>query len=409
MSAVNVDNGSSIYNLFFDNSIFHALSEKYIEVEKNRNKELSIGKKIKLGIRTAVANFGPKLAVFCLMDTIIRIAQGIFETKGTILDKNNKSKNYAFYDDNESIENKALEYLFVSVIGPLIEELYYREIIQGSLAVVQSLINKHLTDREKNSKYFQWILSEKCRVLIANTFFAFGHLDNAGGYLSNAGAICQSSSIFFRPTHSILYETTNQSLIAPLFSHITNNFLSMVSKNFNFKTIACMGITTHLILREEDKKRVNAPGRKKNVSSINKRSAHAFVATNIGAAVLHGLNVHYFKSPTVSLGTMLLQAFGTYHAGRELMKGIPTGKQLLLWSGQLLVGASVEMIARQIDPERVNQTDFWDMPVFAVTAATATTFLGKMLSNKFLSKSEVLDAEHVDNTVTASEIALEIA
>lgn len=169
--------------------------------------------------------------------------------------------------------------------------------------------------------------------------------------------------------------------------------------------IALTGIATNLIFRAMEKKKNAQSGHVKKSISVKKKAIHAsaFVATNIGAAVTHGLNVHYFKSPTVSLGTKLFQAGWTYHSGREIMKGLTkTSKQLLVIGSQLLVGATVEFTARAIDPARIEQTNFWDMPVLAVTTATAAAFFGKMLRNKLLPKPE-LHAEQAAAPVQAQE------
>jgi hypothetical protein len=112
----------------------------------------------------------------------------------------------------------------VAVQAPVVEELIFRFCVQNAIYYGQKFVTYICPESIKNRRTFQWLTSPSARILASGSIFAACHAMNPGCL---SGKIVQVGSIFFGPCESILYETTG-SLIAPLASHMTSNFILSV-------------------------------------------------------------------------------------------------------------------------------------------------------------------------------------
>lgn len=107
------------------------------------------------------------------------------------------------------------------IIGPLIEEIFFRGIEQNSIRYIQTFLPTPLS-------------SAAIRIILTSTLFALPHLDNGGIYLTSIQATVQALLLILYPTESVIYEQTN-SIIVSCIAHITSNFcVLMLSKVFSY-------------------------------------------------------------------------------------------------------------------------------------------------------------------------------
>lgn len=201
---------SPIISFYYQDSIFYAAVPENINSRINQESSSSIFKKIILSITTAVAN------IFKNLSLVFSFA---------ILFKTVVQNNSSLYSKNQSTHCHLDDFSKTVIIGPIIEELIFRGIIQQTiLPVIQKTI-RYITPTEyQQCSYLQWINSPSFRVIFANLLFAAVHIKNADSYLDITGALLQVTLIALYPTESILCETTD-SLTAPLVAHMTNNFI----------------------------------------------------------------------------------------------------------------------------------------------------------------------------------------
>ena len=111
----------------------------------------------------------------------------------------------------------------VGIIGPFIEEIFFRGIVQNSVSVAQKMMRFYMPSCFRG-RITDWITSPQARVLTVNALFGAIHLSNGGSYLSSKGAIRQTIISMIFSQQAGLYETTD-SLIAPFAAHATKNTL----------------------------------------------------------------------------------------------------------------------------------------------------------------------------------------
>lgn len=190
-------------NSFSDYTIVHALDNSRLERESEEYKNLSLRSKIALGAYVGATAASKGLFIAAMLSMLV-------------------FQNYA----NESGERFSFRDSFfweVSTVGPILEEIAYRGIMQNGMRYAQRLAQRaaqfEKTGTLKNNRVFQWITSPSARVLASGTFFALTHLPN-GGPIN--GLLTQALRILSLPDASILHETTGN-IAAPIANHVVNN------------------------------------------------------------------------------------------------------------------------------------------------------------------------------------------
>lgn len=187
---------SPIFRLFYEQTIFFALSNQAIEASQLRYQGYSLSQKVGLGLIHGVVGLYLGIVVIKIIDFVfkkMKIKEGKPATSKTTL--------------------------YETIQGAIIEEILFRYILQNLIRMVQvTLFPKCLT----NYVIVQWMVSTSARILITNTLFAIVHLSNGGVLQSDKGALIQTLKITLLPRCCILYETAN-TLFAPIASHVINN------------------------------------------------------------------------------------------------------------------------------------------------------------------------------------------
>ncbi len=109
------------------------------------------------------------------------------------------------------------------LVGPLIEEVFFRGVLQNGLKIAQRTGQKIFTPLQ--GKTAEWIFSPQARILAINALFAAAHLSNARGPSSTIVAIRQIIFCALFSTEARLYETTGKLHVA-IASHMTNNLFA---------------------------------------------------------------------------------------------------------------------------------------------------------------------------------------
>jgi membrane protease YdiL (CAAX protease family) len=174
-------------------SIFAALNNEELEKERTAYQNSTLLQRVKVGVIAGMKS----------------VALGIIIS--ILLPKDKPSAMSEQY--REHINNSSI--LLLAFIGPLLEELMCRGVIQQVIGKMQSVIDPYVPHS------FKWLTSPSARIVAANTYFAYAHISNTGSF----GAQCQGH--FLRPTCSILYETTG-GLVAPITAHMTNNLITVL-------------------------------------------------------------------------------------------------------------------------------------------------------------------------------------
>lgn len=193
--------------IFYKNTIIEGLDNQQIADRKAVESQLSVINKIWLGIQTGTIDMCRAVPLGLIINFVVtQIITG-----------------KEFYDE-APISIADLSFSEVVIIGPVLEEIVIRGIINNVFAGMQKLISVVTPNCIGETYIFQWIVSPSCRILTITVLFAAIHITNAGTLLSVASTIVQVTLILFRPAETILHETTGN-LIAPIAAHMTNNFI----------------------------------------------------------------------------------------------------------------------------------------------------------------------------------------
>jgi hypothetical protein len=214
---------SSLYLRLTENTIFHALDNQRLEA--NGKKTFSFAERVHKGFHEGVVGAVKGIASqLCLL--------GLIWASTTVsFDNQDDAKVDQFYNND----------IFIVLTAPIIEEVFFRGILQNGAHGLQVLSQKILPARMQNNRIFKWLTSPSARVLVPNSLFAGVHLLNGGGYLSSGGALMQAGKIFIYPVESILFETTKKpsssvssffengvlAMVAPMTCHIANNLFAV--------------------------------------------------------------------------------------------------------------------------------------------------------------------------------------
>ncbi len=156
---------------------------------------------------------GIKLGFYCFLHTFILAASPmtlvILNLCNIILPDNDIVATFNL-DDSKALIIEA------AIIGPIIEEILFRLILRYILSAIQLCLIAIIKDRNNI------FVSTNFRIIIARFIFAYVHLDNKGGYLSEKEACMQFISILLTNRYYDVYENTN-SLIPGITAHILNN------------------------------------------------------------------------------------------------------------------------------------------------------------------------------------------
>ena len=203
---------SSLKNFFLDGSIFKAVDPAYVNAKKNKYKDLTYIQKLGVGFKTGVLDFFKCIILIEIVS--IPIIFSIVLYNHSQISSVSKLTERAF----SLIANK---YFVRAVLAPYSEEQVFRGILQNVVYRAQELA-KSLFPQAK----FRWLTSPSFRILLVNSLFSFVHLSNLATQ-DPVVVFFQVGRIFFYPTQSLLYETTN-SLGAAVVEHITNNGLPII-------------------------------------------------------------------------------------------------------------------------------------------------------------------------------------
>jgi hypothetical protein len=156
--------------------------------------------------------------------------------------------------------------------------------------------------------------------------------------------------------------------------------------------IAATSLITNLGCRALEKKKKSQANQPvaKTIPSFKKKAINglAFVGTTAAAATMHAVNnVLLSGSKIIGLGTKLFQMGWTYHATREIMKGLKDRQKLVVLGAELALSAAVEAAADAICPTASSRN--WNYPTATIVAAVGARFLGKMIRERFLPKATV--------------------
>lgn len=201
---------AKIGKLLSSYTILHALDRGKLRVEKGQYKKYNEIEKFLSGLSIGTAS--------ALLSVVISVVVFRYLSGAQV--------NFAL---ERLLENPDLfKKIYSSVIrAPIVEEIMYRFMRQGSFKVLQDSIRNLLSKEDmQDNAVVKWFLGPSSRILIVNTLFALAHMGNVQT-LGFPGTIMQISRIFFQPVQSILYETTG-GLGAPIGSHIGNNLVAVI-------------------------------------------------------------------------------------------------------------------------------------------------------------------------------------
>ncbi len=196
----------SFMKIITDYTLWHALDNERIKLERKEFKKLAeeekITKGLTEGLRAAVINYPRSILFVTLADYFLEI-------------------------ENSSTK---LEYglisLFLLIVGvaPLFEETIKGGLAQNGLKLLQNGVKRISPSILKNNRIIKWLTSPSCRIIVINSLWASVHLLNSNE-IGKKYAIIQASNALLYPGTTILFEIT-QDGYAPIAAHAVNNLIS---------------------------------------------------------------------------------------------------------------------------------------------------------------------------------------
>ena len=183
------------------------------QIKKDRTSQISLSflQKGRLGVTMGLKQFLP--LIFMQKFIVMPLLNRTLDALGFPSEINDASQDVCEYGFGR-----------IGIIGPFIEEIIFRGILQNSLSSAQKMMRFYMPVCLRG-RITDWVTSSQARVLAVNGLFGLIHLRNGGGYLSSRAAIRQAITHMIFSQESALYETTD-SLIAPFAAHVTNNTLA---------------------------------------------------------------------------------------------------------------------------------------------------------------------------------------
>lgn len=188
-----------VCNSIYEQSIFFAINHNAITKKYQQYKDFSLDQKIKIGVTKGVEGIFAALIIQTGLKFVLR---GMPAGK---------------------VAKCAIPSLFNGQLCAILEEIFFRGILQNCLVGSQKMVTNITPQCLQNNRIFRWLTSPSPRILIINSIFAYAHLSNAGGYASSKDSLIQCIRIMLKPSFGILHETTGD-IIAPIACHMTNNF-----------------------------------------------------------------------------------------------------------------------------------------------------------------------------------------
>lgn len=120
----------------------------------------------------------------------------------------------------------------IVIVAAIVEEICFRGLLQNSISLTQNTFQAYSPEYLSDSKQFNWIFSPSLKILLVNTIFALSHMSKVDSNPNRRlSKMIQFLRIVLRPNESILHHTTGN-IVAPIFSHIVNNLISVfIEKN----------------------------------------------------------------------------------------------------------------------------------------------------------------------------------